>query len=245
MTRPFLTARWESLLFLDFACPREALEPLVPAGTELDAFEGVTIVSLVGLLFVDTRVRGVAIPCHHTFEEVNLRFYVRREGHDASPARRGVVFVRELVPRAAVAAVARAAFGEPYRVAPMRRRIALDAARGGSVEYAWRFRGHDHRIAGEARGAAVVPAAGSEAEFVVEHRYGYSRSRDGSTFEYEVEHPPWRVFDDVTATFEGPPEPLYGPALAPALSRPPRSARIAVGSEVLVFPGRKLGQTQF
>src|SRR5262245_46137591 len=139
MARPFLTARWESLLFLNYACPRDVIAPLVPAGTEIDAFEGETIVSVVGLLFVDTRVRGVAVPCHRTFEEVNLRFYVRRV--DTAPPRRGVVFVRELVPRAAIAAVARLAYGEPYRAAPMSRRVALDAERGGSVEYAWRFGG--------------------------------------------------------------------------------------------------------
>ena len=34
--------------------------------------------SVVGFMFADTRIRGIAIPFHRTFEEVNLRFYVKR-----------------------------------------------------------------------------------------------------------------------------------------------------------------------
>ena len=96
--RPFLTARWESLLLLNYPCRREWLEPLVPAGTELDAWHGETLVSLVGFLFTDTRLLGVPVPFHRTFEEVNLRFYVRRPGPDGV-MRRAVVFISELVPR--------------------------------------------------------------------------------------------------------------------------------------------------
>ena len=97
MAKPFLTARWESLVLLNFECPREILEPLVPRGTELDPWRDVDLISLVGFRFVDTRVRGVQIPCHRTFEEVNLRFYVRRRNTDGS-FRRAVVFIKELVP---------------------------------------------------------------------------------------------------------------------------------------------------
>jgi hypothetical protein len=71
IVKPFLTARWESLVLLNFECPREMLEPLVPRGTELDRWRDVDLISLVGFRFVDTRVRGVPVPCHRTFEEVN------------------------------------------------------------------------------------------------------------------------------------------------------------------------------
>src|SRR6476469_9717658 len=108
----FLTASWEHLVLLNYRCPSELLGPFVPAGTELDRWQGETLVSLVGFLSSDTRLLGVPVPFHRTFEEVNLRFYVRR----AIPEhRRAVVFIRELVPRRAVAAVARALYNEPYR----------------------------------------------------------------------------------------------------------------------------------
>ena len=51
----------------------------IPAGTELDLEDGKCFVSLVGFMFLDTRVLGMPIPFHVNFEEVNLRFYVKRE----------------------------------------------------------------------------------------------------------------------------------------------------------------------
>lgn len=237
--RPFLTAMWEHLVFLNYACPRALLAPLVPAGTDLDAWRGETLVSLVGLLFRDTRVRGIAIPCHRTFEEVNLRFYVRRAGPDGIP-RRAVVFVRELVPRAAVAAIARWVYNEPYLTVPMWSRIALEPASGGTIEYAWTHRGTRFRLAAEARGPAAPLRAGSEAEFVTEHHFGYTRQRDGSTIEYAVEHPRWDVWEDVAVAFEGDAAGLYGGEFARVLSAAPRSAFAAVGSRVAVYPGRRI-----
>ena len=106
MPGPFLTARWEDLVLLNYRCPPEWLAPLVPRGTELDPWKGDTLISLVGFLFRNTRVLGLRIPFHHTFEEVNLRFYVRRTMPDGE-VRRAVVFIRELVPRVAIATLAR------------------------------------------------------------------------------------------------------------------------------------------
>ena len=136
MTRPFLTARWESLVLVNWECPGRLLEPLVPRGTLLDAWHGRTLVSLVGFLFLDTRLRGIPVPGHRNFEEVNLRFYVRRELPDGT-SRRAVVFVRELVPRRAIAWHWRAAlYDEPYRAVPMSHDRDLDPESGGSASTA-------------------------------------------------------------------------------------------------------------
>ena len=58
----FLTARWEHLVLLNYVCPAALLEPLVPAGTTLDRWDGDVLVSLVGFLFSDTRLLGVPVP---------------------------------------------------------------------------------------------------------------------------------------------------------------------------------------
>src|SRR5271170_5194847 len=105
MTTPFLTAEWRSLVMLNYEIDPAVLRPFVPAGTELDQWQGKTFVSMVGFLFLETRVLGVAIPFHANFEEVNLRFYVRRMTRDGW--RRAVVFIKELVPRRAIAWTAR------------------------------------------------------------------------------------------------------------------------------------------
>src|SRR4051794_25256625 len=104
MAHPFLTAEWRLLVMLPFPLHPAALTPLVPAGTELDFRDGRTFLSLVGFRFLKTRVRGVPVPGHVDFDEVNLRFYVRCKTADGW--RRGVTFVKEIVPRRAIALVA-------------------------------------------------------------------------------------------------------------------------------------------
>ena len=151
--RPFLTAAWRHLLLLNYRVEPRHLEPLVPRGTELDAWEGRTLVSLVGFRFLDTAVLGVPVPGLRDFTEVNLRFYVRRLAPDGA-LRRGVVFIRELVPRRLVAWIARLVYHEPYRRVPMRHAIALGGfseKEPGRVEYGFRHRGQSLRMRGELR----------------------------------------------------------------------------------------------
>ena len=97
----FLTADWRYLAMLNYVVDPRLIGPLVPPGTEIDYEDGQTFLSIVGFLFLDTRLLGLPIPLHRNFEEVNLRFYVRKKSADTW--RRGVVFIRELVPRRAIA----------------------------------------------------------------------------------------------------------------------------------------------
>src|ERR1700723_2751640 len=127
----FLTAEWKALVMLNYVVDASLVQPFVPTGTELDSFDGCTYLSLVGFEFNRSRIFGFPVPFHQTFEEVNLRFYVRRS------SKRGVVFIRELVPRYAVAAVARFAFHENYSCAPMSHRIDTRAEDVVEAEYAW------------------------------------------------------------------------------------------------------------
>jgi uncharacterized protein YqjF (DUF2071 family) len=237
--RPFLTARWEHLVLLNYPCPPRLLEPLVPAGTALDPWQGRALVSVVGFLFDDTRLLGWPIPFHRTFDEVNLRFYVRRTAADGS-VRRAVVFVRELVPRRAIATVARVVYNEPYLAVPMSHAIDLDPRTGGSVAYRWRHAERGFTLSARVEGPARPLVAGSEAEFITEHYWGYTRQRDGGTLEYEVAHPPWHVWSATEARFDGAADRLYGSDFASILARPPQSAFVAVGSPITVFAGRRL-----
>lgn len=234
---PFLTARWESLVLRNYSCPPELLKPLVPKGTELDPWDGSHLVSLVGFRFVDTRLKGLGVPGHRTFEEVNLRFYVRREMPDGT-TRRAVVFIRELVPRIAIATVARVVYNEPYRSVPMDHFVQLDETTGGSASYSWVYRGHAYSLRASVKGAAEPLVAGSQAEFVTEHYWGYTRQRDGGTIEYQVEHPPWHLWATAESEYQSPSsDSLYGPAFSEVLRGAPCSSMVAVGSPVTVFSG--------
>ena len=223
---------------LNYEVSPELLAPFVPRGTSLDLWQGRALASVVGFRFLDTRILGVPIPFHRNFDEVNLRFYVRRESPDGE-LRRAVVFIRELVPKPLIAWVARALYNEPYRALPMRSKTPHGPTESPElIYYSWRRRmtagvTYEH-VAARAVGDATVPAAGTEAQFITEHYWGYTRQRDGSTIEYEVRHPSWRVWAAEAAELRADVATLYGPAFVDSLSGPPRSAFIAEGSPVSV-----------
>ena len=240
-TSRFLTAEWRWLAMLNYEIEPPVIARYLPHGTELDEWNGRHFVSLVGFLFLDTRVLGVPIPFHCNFEEVNLRFYVRRKSEEGW--RRGVVFVKEIVPKFAVAAVARMIYNENYVALPMRHRIDLNGTelrQNGMVEYGWRDRNEWNRIEAVTSGDARYPASGSEEEFITEHYWGYAAQRDGGCVEYRVEHPQWRVWKATQARFECQVQELYGAEFAAALNQPPCSAFVAEGSPVTVHRGVRL-----
>ena len=236
--KPFLTAEWRWLAMVNYQVPPEILEPWLPQGVELDLWQGRTLVSLVGFRFLKTRVMGLALPGHRDFDEVNLRFYVRRRMPDGW--RRGVVFVRELVPRPLIAVVARAFYDEPYLSVPMSHRIEPEEGPPTRVEYGWTFRGESCHLRVETHGAPRPLQSGEEAEFISEHYWGYTRRRNGTTSEYEVEHPPWRVMDAGTTSFHAQVAGLYGEEFREILAGKPTSAFLAEGSEVTVYRGYRL-----
>jgi len=226
---------------LNYVAPEELLAPLVPAGVDLDRWRGTLYVSAVGFLFRDTRVLGVPVPLHRDFEEVNLRFYVCREV--GGETRRGVTFIREIVPRRAIATVARLAYNEPYVALPMGHAIARQAsadAAPSAVRYEWRQRAGWCALTVEANGTAAPLAPGSEAEFITEHYWGYTRQRDGGTVEYHVTHPRWRTWPVTSAAVQGDLSELYGAALGDVLRRPPDSAFLADGSSIAVHMPERL-----
>ena len=234
----FLTADWRDLVMLNYEVDPAHLARLVPAGTELDSFSGKTYLSLVGFLFCDTRLGGrFSIPFHSDFAEVNLRFYVRRKAGGES--RRGVVFIAEIVPKLAIAKAARWVYGENYLRRRMRHQVEALGS-GKRAEYSWQEAAGRCALRAESPETAALPAAGSLEQFITEHYWGYSRLRDGASLEYQVVHPPWRVWNASRAEFTGNPWEVYGRDLARVLGHSPDSAFIAEGSRVSVMSGKPI-----
>ena len=238
--RVFLTAEWRSLAMVNYVVDPAILAPFVPAGTELDEFHGKVFVSMVGFLFLKTRVCGVPFPWHQNFEEVNLRFYVRRRVPGESGWRRGAVFIREIVPKIVIATVARVLYNEPYLACPMRHRVTASADATEAV-FDWRHAGRWHSLAVSAEGGEPLAIApGSEEEFITEHYWGYNKQRDGGTMEYAVEHPRWRFWRGRDYRFDCDVASLYGQAFVPFLTARASSAFVAEGAPVQVRQGRRL-----
>jgi uncharacterized protein YqjF (DUF2071 family) len=216
---------------LNFEVDRSVLAPLVPKETELDDLAGRVFISLVGFLFQDTRVLGVPAFLHRDFEEVNLRFYVRRDF--GGETRHGVVFIRELVALPLVAAAARVTYNEPYRTVPMQHRIVNTGDRLQTLEY--RFGGaRECRFALHVDGEPHPIVAGSDEEFLSDRAWGYTRQRDAGTLEYHVAHPRWNTWSNPGCELEGPFGHFYDEPFSSILSGAPASAFIADGSSVAV-----------
>jgi len=237
-TPRFLTARWIHLAMLNYEVDPAILQPFVPDGTRLDSWQGRTFASMVGFQFRRTRLFGIPIPFHMNFDEVNLRFYVRRETPDG--VRRGVVFIKEIVPRAAIAWVARAAYNEQYVAHRMRHFDRLDPQTGGQVVYEWKHGGRWNRLALHTQGTSYLADGDAEESFISEHHWGYARQRDATTVEFQVEHPRWKLWRGARPELDVDVEVLYGPEFCEPLSAAPSSSFLAAGSDVTVHRGRAL-----
>jgi len=237
--RVFLTAEWQYLAMLNYEVDAGLLLPFVPAGTEVDRWKGKVFASLVGFRFLKTKLLGfLPIPMHSNFEEVNLRFYVRRQV--GSEVRRGVVFIRELVPRRAIAFVARTFYKENYVALPMAHEIRSAGDNRMRVAYRWRSDNCWSEMNLETDGNSELPGEGSIEQFITEHYWGYSAQPGGGYAECRVTHPSWRVWQVRGSAFEGNAEKLYGKKIAAVLQGKPQFAFLAEGSAVTVMWGRRL-----
>lgn len=234
--RIFLTAQWRDILMLNYEVEPKLIANFVPSGTEIDYWNGKTYISLVGFRFLKTRVFRIAFPFHCNFDEVNLRFYVRRRR--GSELRRGVVFIREIVPRRAIAAMAQAFYGERYASFPMTHTLQSEGQKT-LVDYRWKPKDEWNRVSIKAAGPPILPQNLSLEQFITEHYWGYSATNNGGCIEYEVSHPQWRVWNTEDASFDCRVE-EHGPDISAVLKQPATSAFLAEGSAVIVYRGAKI-----
>ena len=234
----FLTAHWRKLIMAQYAVDPATLAPWLPPGLSLDLYQNRCYVSLVGFLFNRVRVLGLPIPFHTRFEEVNLRFYVAHTEPDGT-RKRGVVFIREFVPRAAITLIANSLYEEPYATLPMRHSIA-SSRNSLAVSYSWRHQNTWQSLSVEADPTLQPISPNSEEEFITEHYWGYTKRTRGNTSEYAVEHPRWQVYPVRNFAITVDLAALYGPAFAPVDSQSPISVLLAEGSAVSVSHGTRL-----
>ncbi|GGK76193.1 YqjF family protein [Rufibacter glacialis] len=236
MKKTFLQAEWRKLIMANYRVDPQVLLPFVPDGTELDLWNGTCYVSLIGFLFQNTRVKGIRVPFHTNFEEVNLRFYVKRQENGVT--QRGVVFLKEIVPRLAISLVANTLYGEHYETRSMRHSWQATPT-ALEVSYAWKQKNwHSLRVTADPRPVPI--AVGSEEEFITEHFWGFTRLGAGQTSAYEVAHPRWELYPVREYTVEVDFEAVYGPAFGFLNQTEPVSVFLAEGSEILVKGGGRL-----
>lgn len=236
MNAIFLEAEWRKLLMLNYIVDPALLEEYLPYHTELDLWQNQCYISLVGFMFLDTRVKGFRIPFHTDFEEVNLRFYVRH--YAKNEWKRGVVFVKEIVPRRALSFVANLFYKENYACMKMKHHWQIDE-KEIEVSYHWK-RERWHQMSVRADASPIQIDEGSEEEFITEHYWGYTRRGPKKTSEYKVEHPLWELYPVKDYAVDVQFETVYGKNFACLNTMAPSSVMLAEGSTISVRKGNVL-----
>ena len=236
MKKPFLTAEWRKLILVNYAIDPEILKKYLPHKTELDLWEGKCYVSVVGFMFLNTKVKGCKLPGHINFEEVNLRYYVKH--YNGDEVRRGVGFIKEMVPKPFIAAVARTIYKEPYQTLPMKHNWSEDNEI--NIEYSWKINDIWNSVSVQAESSPFSFDENSEADFITEHYWGYTKISNSRTNEFEVRHPAWNIYKiknfEVNVDFEA----NYGADFKFLNQQLPSSVMLAEGSEISVGNKRKL-----
>ena len=233
----FLNAQWKNLVMANYVIDPGLLKPYLPYKTELDLYNGNVYLSLVGFLFSETKLLGMRIPWHINFEEVNLRFYVRFP--DNGESKRGVVFIKEIVPRFAISLVANTIYRERYSTMQMSHHIN-ETDIGIEFDYKWKYKNKWNSLMAITEKNALPLIGGSESHFITEHYWGYSKYNQGKTFEYEVQHPPWEIYPVKKYAIDCDFATVYGQKFSFLEGLKPVSVFVAKGSLIKVLNKRTI-----
>jgi uncharacterized protein YqjF (DUF2071 family) len=231
MGSTFLTGEWRKLVIVNYAIDQTLLEPYLPYKTEFDFWQNKCYVSLLAFRFLNTTVKGIPVPFHRDFEEINLRFYVRHK--DGSAWKRGVTFLKEIVRKPALMLAANLLYNENYITLPTTHSWTTheDEIR---VSYEWKHKGKWDSLSATAAAAPIDLQLATEEEFITEHYWGYTKVNDHETLEYPVEHDRWQVYavksHEIRVRFGD----LYGPAFNILDKTTPASVMLAEGSGIKV-----------
>lgn len=232
-----LRAEWNNIIMANYAVPKEILLPYIPYKTELDFFEGETYVTLSGFMFLNTQMLGLNIPFHSNFEELTLRFYVR-SNHSLS-AKRGVVFIKEIVPKYAISLLANTVFGQNYTTLKMKS-AHKDMGDFMETEYQWKYQDKWNKLAVKAGKRSTPIRQNKFNEFIGDHYFGYRKNGETKTYQYEVEHELWETFNVIEHVIDCDFGSLFGKEFSILNEATPKSVFMLKGSEIRIHQRKVL-----
>ena len=227
----FLTAEWNDLAMFNYEIDPKILESYVPKGTELDLWNGKCYISLIGFMFENVKVLGIKVPFHVNFEEVNLRFYVKR--FENGIWKRGVVFVKEIVPKHSITIVANTLYNEHYQTLKMRH-ARTENQTSKCFQYEWFKDAKWNSISMITDKNAIPIELNSEAEFITEHYFGYTNYNAQKSIEYAVSHPRWEQLQVIESKINVDFESIYGKDFKFLQDLKPTSEFLAIGSKITI-----------
>ncbi len=233
----FLKAKWEDIIMANYEIAPELLLPFLPKGLTLDFYEGKAFVSLVGFMFKNTKLFNISIPWFGSFEEINLRFYVKRVETDGK-IKRGVVFINETIPYPIVAWMANKLYKEHYTVVPTKHRIEKNG-QNKLVQFDWKLGPKWNSIQVQCEIQSNPMTANSFEQFIFEHYYGYTKIDAQNTEEYQLQHPSWMIHKVLDYSIDCDFKTMYGNSFSVLNHTKPTEVFIAKGSDVAIFWKRK------
>ena len=184
---PWVMAQtWQDLLFAHWPVPAPDVRALIPAGLEIDTFDGTAWVAVVPFRMSGVRLRGTpALPWLSYFPELNVRTYVVRDGKP------GVWFFSLDAGNFVAVAIARRWFHLPYFPADMN-----CVERHGSIHYQSQRTHRDAAPASlKARYRPIAPrqrAQPGTIEYFLTERYClYTIDGRDRLIRGEIHHAPW------------------------------------------------------
>lgn len=233
MKTHLLRAEWNNIIMANYAVPKELLLPYVPYKTELDFFESETYVTLAGFMFLNTQMLGFDIPFHSNFEEVTLRFYVKSTRGLA--AKRGVVFIKEIVPKYAITLLANTVFGQNYMTLKMKS-FHQDMGDHMETAYEWKHLDKWNKLTAKAGKRSTPIRQNRFNEFIADHYYGFRKNGETKTYQYEVEHELWETFNVIDYSVNCDFGSLFGNEFSILNKEKPKSVFMLKGSEIRIHP---------
>jgi len=232
MQTHFLRAEWNNLILANYIVPKELLLPYLPFKTELDFFEGNAYVSLVGFQFLNTKVFGFSVPMHVNFEKVNFRFYVKYNDHGF--IKRGVVFIKEIVPKIGISLIVNNFYTEKYATMNMKH-FNMDNGENLEAGYEWSYKNKWNKLSAVANKRSKKILRDSCESFFTDHYWYYLKMSNARTYEYNIEHTPWETLKVASYNVECDFKAIYGEEFAFLNNTDPVTVLMTKGSEIRIY----------
>ena len=181
-----MTQTWHDLLFAHWPVDAAALRDLVPAGFEIDLYNGQAWVGIVPFHMTNVAPRGVpALPWVSAFAELNVRTYVRVNG------RPGVYFFSLDAANPVAVGVARTLVHLPYFTADM-----SVEQKEGWIYYASERKAHKGAPAAftaryRPTGLPIAPEEGTLEYFLTERYCLFTVDEAFHAYTVDIHHPRW------------------------------------------------------
>ncbi len=181
---------WNRALFFHWKADAQLLESLVPAGLQLDTYDGEAWISVVAFTMENIRPRYLpAVPALSDFHEINVRTYVRSGGE------RGVYFLSIEAQKYLSVKLSRTLSGLPYEIAGMQREYGEQHT----------YRSMNSRTGNSLKAVYTIGpelAAKTPLDKWLTERYYLFLDSGGRLYKYAIHHAEWKLYKPEIAALE-------------------------------------------